>query len=101
MAAYQREVKLGGISADELFGLLTRESGRLGDLLPGGVTIKPVPEKRCFDISGSVFKGTISCRDGVVSVDGQLGFLASAFRSKIDSEIDKWVKGFASQGNRT
>lgn len=93
MPKYSRKAEFPGKSAQELYQVLARDLERFLKKTPlGQFEIHHTPEKCEVFAESSLFSATISCQDGLIKLDGQLGLLAMAFKPKIDDAIDRWLK---------
>lgn len=93
MPSYNREVAVPGKSSQELFDKVSADIERfLEKTGTGSYDIKSDPAKKQVSVKGSMFSAVLTCSEGKITLDGSLSLLASAFRGKIDSGIDRWLE---------
>jgi hypothetical protein len=49
------------------------------------------PAKKEIRLKAPMVEAVLSCTDGQLNLEAQLGLLAMPFRSKIDEQVNKWV----------
>ncbi len=95
MPSYSRKIALPGKSSDEIFNRVTaaidqfqtQDSGKFGKF-----EFSTDSEARSILMNSTHVTAKLHCRDGEVLLEGKLSFLVSAFRSKIDAGIDRWIE---------
>jgi len=99
MPPYQRRVKVPGKTAQELYDKISSDIDHfLSKTSLGNFTLKRFPEKQEIQLQSSMLSAMLKCTEGAISLEGQLSFLASPFKAKIDQGIDKWIdQSFKSQ----
>ncbi len=94
MSRYTRVVNLAGASAREIFDRISSDLERWKPKIAiPNVSIVADADRLSFKVDSPFFTGAVECHEGEAKVDGDLSFLASAFKSRVDQAIDDWVKG--------
>jgi hypothetical protein len=92
MPAYNKKVSVPGKSAQELYDKIAMDIDQLVSKwgLPNAKLTRDAA-KRQIHLKAPMVEAVLSCVEGEVRLDAQLGLLAMPFRSKIDEQVDKWV----------
>ncbi|MBC7387239.1 MAG: polyhydroxyalkanoic acid system family protein [Cryobacterium sp.] len=100
MATYKRSIPIPGKTSAEIYDRISKaiskfqenDSGKFGKF-----DITTDAASKSVKLESSHVTADLQCMDGEVQLAGKLSFLASAFKSKIDSGINDWVaKAFQS-----
>jgi hypothetical protein len=99
MPSYSRKVQLPGKSSQELYEALAERIDRFLEKSSfGKYELEKDSAQKEFRIKSSMFSATLRCGEGELDLDAKLSLIASAFRSKLDEGIDKWLaKTFPTQ----
>jgi len=93
MPSYSKKVAVPGKSAQELYDKISTDidqiAGKWG--LPNAKLSKDPGQKK-VELKSPMADAVLSCSEGELRLDAKLGLLAMPFRSKIDEQIEKWVK---------
>jgi hypothetical protein len=92
MPAYNKKVRVPGKSAQELYEKISKDIEVMVSKwgLPNAKLSHDAAKKQVL-LKAPMVEATLSCHDGELRLDAQLGLLAMPFRSKIDEQVDKWV----------
>ncbi len=92
MPAYNKKVRVPGKSANELYEKISKDIEHMVAKwgLPNAKLSRDDAKKQVL-LKAPMVDATLSCVDGEIRLDAQLGLLAMPFRSKIDEQVDKWV----------
>jgi hypothetical protein len=92
MPSYSKKVNVPGKSAQELYEKISHDIAQMVAKwgLPNA-KLSHEPAKRQILLKAPMVDATLSCLDGELRLDAQLGLLALPFRSKIDEQVDRWV----------
>lgn len=97
MPTYKKEVPLPGRNAKDIYAKVDAEIDRFISKTPvGKYEIFRRPEKSEIEVKSPMFSAVLTCKDGMVCLDGSLSLMAMAFKGALDQGIDKWIaKNFA------
>src|SRR5688500_11360072 len=94
MPSYSRSIQIPGKSSDEIFSTISSGIDQFlakGPSNFGKFDIDRAPDTKTVSLKSQYATAHLVCREGEVVLEAKLGLIASAFRSKIDEAIDKWV----------
>lgn len=94
MPAYNKTVKLPGRSSQELYDRVSKQIDELVEKwgLADKMELRRDPEKKQVNLKHSMVSATLSCTEGQMSLDAKLSLMAMPFRSKLDEQIETWIK---------
>jgi len=95
MASYSRNVTIPGKSSDEIYKKISTDIDRFVEKYTGNLgkfDIERDEASKTVTLKSSMATAKLVCEEGSVRLDAKLGLLASAFRSKIDQGIDRWLE---------
>lgn len=92
MPAYNKKVTVPGKSAQELYEKITQDIDQMIAKwgLPNAKLTRD-PAKKQIQLKAPMVEAVLSCTDGQLNLEAQLGLLAMPFRSKIEEQVNKWV----------
>ena len=93
MAEYKREVKIPQKSGKELYDRVSQDIAQfLKKESMAGFSVECVEPKLQVLLKGPMVQATLSCEDGLIKLQAQLGFLALPFKAKFDEGITRWLQ---------
>ncbi len=92
MGKYQREINFPGKSSDEIYEKISTTIEQFLDKLSlSNVNLERSPGKKSVSFKSKVASAKLTCHEEKILIEAELGFMAMAFKSKIDQGIDKWL----------
>jgi hypothetical protein len=92
MASFSKTFTIPGKTSDVIFGAISSDIDRFLSKTPiGNVEVKRDEGTKKVTFKSSMASGTLSAKDGSLSVDVSLSLLASAFKGKIEEGITRWL----------
>ncbi|MBU6154871.1 MAG: polyhydroxyalkanoic acid system family protein [Bdellovibrionales bacterium] len=92
MASFSKTFTIPGRSSDAIYGAVSSDIDRFLSKTPiGNVEVKRDESGRKLTFKSSMASGTLSAKDGSLSVEVSLSLLASAFKGKIEEGITRWL----------
>lgn len=95
MASYTRNVDIPGKSAQEIYAKISADIDRFVEKYTGNMgkfDIERDEASKTVTLKSSMATAKLVCEEGTVRLDAKLGLIASAFKSKIDQGIDRWLE---------
>lgn len=94
MPRYEKEISVKGKSQAELYKKISKE---IEDLLKrfrmdSSLNYERLDAEHAFQVKHQHFTARLEVLDGKIILAGELSWIASAFRGRIDSGIEQWVK---------
>lgn len=92
MPSYSREVRIPGLSAQELYDKVAAGIDRFMEKASiGNYDVERDPSRKEVRLKASMVSATLICSEEKLTLDAKLSLLAAPFRSKIDEGINKWI----------
>jgi hypothetical protein len=92
MASFNKTFPVPGQAADKIYKVLATDIDKFIAKTPlTNVEIQRNEATKQVSFKSSMASGTITAKEGSVSVDISLSFIASAFKGKIDEGVTKWL----------
>jgi len=92
MASFTKKFPVTGKSADAIYSSISNGIEHFLSKTPiGNCTIERNDALKQVSFKASMASGSLAALDGELKVDISLSLLASAFKSKIDEGITKWL----------
>lgn len=93
MPSYSRRVQIPGKTSQELYHLVSESIDVFLSKAPalGKYELERDPKLFQVRLKSSIFTACLTCKDAELELDGQLSFLATPFKSKLDDGITKWI----------
>jgi len=92
VANIQKDISLPGQSAEQIYQRVNEGIDQYLKQLPvEGSSLSKDEVKKQFLMESKMFTAKLVCLEEKISIEIKLGFLASAFRSKIESGLDHWL----------
>jgi hypothetical protein len=92
MPSFSRTVQISGKTSQQLYDRISTEIDRFLEKTPiGKYDLELDPEKKTVRFKSSMASASLICGEGKIDLDVKLSLLASAFKSKLDEGIDRWI----------
>jgi hypothetical protein len=92
MASFSKKFPVPGKSADVIYTSVANSIEHFLSKTPlGSCDITRDEATKQVSFKASMASGTLTAKEGELQVEITLGFLASAFKSKIDEGVSKWL----------
>src|SRR5687768_632 len=92
MPSYSKEVKVNGVSSQDLYQKVSDNIDKFLSKTPiGNYELKKDPGSKTVSLDSKMATLNLACQDGVLKVNGKLSLLAVPFKSKLDEGIEKWI----------
>jgi hypothetical protein len=93
MASFSKTFTVPGKDSDAIYGAISTDIDRFLSKTPiGKVEITRDQGSKKVSFKSSMASGTLSAKEGSLSVDVSLSLLASAFKGKIEEGITRWLE---------
>ena len=93
MPEFSKTVPVPGATPEETFKKLDSQLDRfLEKSQIGSFSVQRDPQKREFTLKHSMATASLRCLEGSVQVSAKLSLLAAPFRSKLEQNLDSWLK---------
>ena len=105
MPSMSKKIPVAGKTAQELYQTIDQQIDRFLEKTPiGKYELERDSGKKELRVKSSMVKATLSFRDGEMTFNAELSFMAAPFKGKLEEGLDRWVaKAFspASSGSKT
>jgi hypothetical protein len=92
MANFSKKFPVPGKSADVIYQSISSSIEHFLSKTPlGACDISRNETAKQVSFKASMASGTLTAKENEIQVEITLGFLASAFKSKIDEGVSKWI----------
>ena len=92
MASFSKTFTIPGKTSDAIYGAVASDIDRFLSKTPlGTVEVNRDDAAKKVSFKSSMASGTLSAKEGTLSVDVSLSLLASAFKGKIEEGITRWL----------
>ena len=92
MASFSKTFTIPGKSSDAIYSAISTDIDRFLSKTPiGNVDVNRDEGAKKVSFKSSMASGTLTAKDGSLSVDVSLSLLASAFKGKIEEGITRWL----------
>jgi len=92
MPSYSKKVRVPGKTADDLYGVVSKELDRfLEKASIGKFDLERDPAAKEVRVKSSMFTGKLVCTNELLDLSGNLSLLATPFKSKLDDGIVRWL----------
>ena len=92
MASFSKKFPVPGKTADVIYSTISKSIELFLSKTPiGNCDIKRDEASKQVSFKASMASGTLTAKDNELQVEVSLSLLASAFKSKIDDGISKWL----------
>ena len=93
MPKYSRNIQISDRSAIEIYERVSADIDKFMSKTPvKGYEIQRDSVGKIVRVNSSMVTATLTCETGLIRFDVKLSLLASAFRSKLDEGIDRWLQ---------
>ena len=92
MASFSKTFPIPGKTSDVIYGAVATDIDRFLSKTPlGNVEVNRDEGAKKVSFKSSMASGTLTAKDGSLSVEVSLSLLASAFKGKIEEGITRWL----------
>jgi predicted class III extradiol MEMO1 family dioxygenase len=92
MASFSKTFTIPGKSSEAIYSAISIDIDRFLSKTPiGNVDVNRDEGAKKVSFKSSMASGTLTAKEGSLSVDVSLSFLASAFKGKIEEGITRWL----------
>lgn len=92
MATFTKKFQVPGKSADAIYSAVSTGIEHFLSKTPiGNVEVSREDAAKKVNFKSSMASGSLSASEGELAVEINLGFLASAFKGKIEEGVTKWL----------
>ncbi len=93
MASFSKTFTVPGKNSDVIYGAIATDIDRFLSKTPiGKVEVIRDQGSKKVSFKSSMASGTLTAKEGSLSVDVSLSLLASAFKGKIEEGITRWLE---------